>query len=242
MEPPMSQQVDRLVEIISQLREHCAWTAALTHESLVAYLLEESYELTEAIETHAPDAELEAELGDILLQVVLHASIGAERRAFDFDSIAAVLGAKMVRRNTHIFHPDGSLKGSFPDSIAEIIESWDRAKRAEKPLNESPTAGMPKNLPALLYAQTFLSRTERHAAITDSGAAPGADGETNQDSAVPPESPHLGAPENEQELGEHLLALCAMAHDRGLDAERALRNVVQQRIAAAEGETHETTY
>lgn len=237
----MSEQVDRLVEIISQLREHCAWTAALTHESLVQYLLEESYELTEAIETHAPDAELEAELGDILLQVVLHASIGAERRAFDFDSIAAFLAAKMVRRNRHVFHPDGSLRDSFPDSIAEIIESWDRAKRAEKPLNESPTAGMPKNLPALLHAQTFLSRTERHAAITDPGAAQGANAETNQDSIVPPEPPHRGVPENEQELGEQLLALCDAARSRGLDAERALRTVVQQRMALAEGETNATT-
>ncbi|MDQ0092578.1 MazG nucleotide pyrophosphohydrolase domain-containing protein [Paeniglutamicibacter psychrophenolicus] len=237
----MSEQVDRLVEIISQLRAHCAWTAALTHESLVQYLLEESYELTEAIETHAPDAELEAELGDILLQVLLHASIGAERRAFDFDSIAAFLAAKMVRRNTHVFHPDGSLKDSFPDSIAEIIESWDRAKRAEKPLNESPTAGMPKNLPALLHAQTFLSRTARHSAITDAAPAPGADTRTNQDSVVPPDAPHRGVPEDEQELGEQLLALCDAARSRGLDAERALRNVVQQRIALAQGETQETT-
>ena len=133
----VSEQVDRLVEIMSQLRAHCAWTAALTHESLVHFLLEESYELTDAIESGADDAALAEELGDILLQVTLHAAIGAERGSFDFDSIAAGLSAKMVRRNTHIFNPDGSLKDSFPESIEEIIESWDRAKRAEKPQNES---------------------------------------------------------------------------------------------------------
>lgn len=238
----MSEQVDRLVEIISQLREHCAWTAALTHESLVQYLLEESYELTEAIETHAPDAELEAELGDILLQVVLHAAIGSERRAFDLESIAAYLGEKMIRRNTHIFHADGSLKDSFPDSIAEIIESWDRAKRAEKTQNESAAAGLPSNLPALLYAQTFLSRTARHAAITETrGQAGAVKNRDTQDSVRLGESLQGGIPESEQELGEHLLALCAMAQAQGLDAERALRNVVQQRIAQSGAETQETT-
>lgn len=238
----MSEQVDRLVDIISQLREHCAWTAALTHESLVQYLLEESYELTEAIETHAPDGELEAELGDILLQVVLHAAIGSERRAFDLESIAAYLGAKMIRRNTHVFHADGSLRESFPDSIAEIIESWDRAKRAEKTQNESAAAGLPSNLPALLYAQTFLSRTARHAAITETRDEPGAAGKRDiQDSVRWGEPPQGGIPESEQELGEHLLALCAQAQTQGLDAERALRNVVQQRIAQAGAETQETT-
>jgi uncharacterized protein YabN with tetrapyrrole methylase and pyrophosphatase domain len=234
----VSEQVDRLVEIISQLREHCAWTAALTHESLVKYLLEESYELTEAIETHAPDAELEAELGDILLQVVLHGAIGSQRRAFDLESIAAYLGAKMIRRNAHVFHADGSLKDSFPDSIAEIIESWDRAKRAEKTQNESAAAGLPANLPALLYAQTFLSRTARHAAITatrpDSGAV--ADSEV-RDLANRGESLPGGSPQSEQELGEHLLALCELALSRGLDAERALRLVVQRRIAQARGDS-----
>ncbi|GAA5227705.1 MazG nucleotide pyrophosphohydrolase domain-containing protein [Paeniglutamicibacter antarcticus] len=229
----MSEPVNRLVEIIAQLREHCAWTAALSHESLVQYLLEESYELTEAIETHAPDAELGGELGDILLQVVLHAAIGAERHGFDLDSIAEGLGAKMIRRNTHVFYADGTLKESFPDSIAEIIESWDRAKRAEKPLNESAAAGMPNNLPALLYAQTFLSRTERHAAISGGGETP--------DTALSPSGnePVGGDPLcdqnrwDERELGEQLLALCRIAQARGLDAERALRLVVAQRVAQA---------
>lgn len=230
----MSDPVDRLVEIIAQLREHCAWTAALSHESLVQYLLEESYELTEAIETHATDAELGGELGDILLQVVLHAAIGAERGSFDLDSIAESLGEKMIRRNTHIFDPDGSLKDSFPDSIDEIIESWDRAKRAEKPQNESAAAGMPNNLPALLYAQTYLSRTERHAAITGGGerlgASGGAPGEKHAGNG---ETRHYGTSQDEQELGEQLLALCRLGHARGLDAERALRLVVAQRVAQA---------
>lgn len=229
----MSEQVDRLVEIIHQLRTHCAWTAALTHESLVHFLLEESYELAQAIETGAGDAELAEELGDILLQVVLHAELGTERQGFDLDSIAAGLSAKMVRRNTHVFHPDGTLKASFPDSIDEIIESWDRAKRAEKPQNESAVAGLPANLPALLYAQKFLSRAQRHAALdVPAGESPS----TSVHSGNPLENADL---DDERKLGEHLFSLCALAQERGLDAERALRTVVQQHVATTEPGTHD---
>ncbi|MGL3806313.1 MazG nucleotide pyrophosphohydrolase domain-containing protein [Paeniglutamicibacter sp. R2-26] len=236
----MSEQVDRLVEVIAQLRAHCAWTAELTHESLVHFLLEESYELTEAIETGADESSLAEELGDILLQVALHAELGAERAAFDFDSIAAGLSAKMVRRNTHVFNPDGSLRDAFPDSVEEIIESWDRAKRAEKPQNESAVAGLPANLPALLYAQKFISRTQRHAALDHTAPEPDA-------REQPQPSVHAGNPlengdlEDEQKLGEHLLSLCELAQARGLDAERALRTVVQQRVARAEAGAHDTT-
>ncbi|PQZ91673.1 nucleotide pyrophosphohydrolase [Arthrobacter sp. MYb227] len=231
----MSEQVDRLVEVISQLREHCAWTAALSHSSLVEYLIEESYEFTEAIETHAPDAELEGELGDILLQVLLHASIGAEHQGFSFDSIAEHLTHKMIRRNTHIFNKDGTLKDSFPDSIQEIIESWDRAKRAEKPLNESAIAGLPKNLPALLYAQKFVSRTQRHATLENIAGQP------PKFSVTPVELLQNTDLPDEQNLGEHLFALCALAEAQGLDAERALRTVVQQHVAATEEPEHDIT-
>lgn len=231
----MSEPVDRLLQIIHQLRTHCAWTAALTHESLVHFLLEESYELAEAIETGAGDAALAEELGDMLLQITLHAELGGERSGFDFDSIASGLADKMVRRNTHIFNSDGSLKDSFPDSVEEIIESWDRAKRAEKPRNESPVAGLPTNLPALLYAQKFLSRTQRHAALNVSA------GEHPQPSVHtwnPLENADL---DDERKLGEHLFSLCALAQARGLDAERALRTVVQQHVAATEPGTPDTS-
>lgn len=231
----VSEQVDRLVEIMSLLRAHCAWTAELTHESLVHFLLEESYELTHAIESDANDAALAEEIGDILLQVTLHAAIGAERGSFDLDSIAAGLSAKMVRRNTHIFNPDGSLRDSFPESIGEIIESWDRAKRAEKPQNESAVAGLPANLPALLYAQKFISRTQRHAALE------AATGDHPQPSVHPGNPLENGDLDDEQKLGEHLLSLCELAQARGLDAERALRTVVQQRVARTEPGTHDTT-
>ncbi len=112
---------------------------ALTHESLVEYLLEEAYEVAETIETGGGDAELKAELGDVLLQVVLHARLAEERGAFDLDDVARGLTAKMVRRNPHVFRPDGSLQESFPATVEEIVQTWDAVKR-RKPEQATPRA------------------------------------------------------------------------------------------------------
>ncbi|WP_415857100.1 MazG nucleotide pyrophosphohydrolase domain-containing protein, partial [Sinomonas sp. G460-2] len=128
----MSVAVDRLVEVVHLLREHCLWTAALTHASLVEYLVEEAYELVEAIEDGKPDDELRGELADVLLQVVLHSEIASERGAFGLDAVAEALTAKMIRRNRHVFTADGGLQPSFPATVQEIIASWDAAKREEK--------------------------------------------------------------------------------------------------------------
>lgn len=106
---------------------------ALTHESLVQYLIEESYELVEAIEDAHPAAELQGELGDVLLQVVLHARLAEEAGDFGFPEVARGLTEKMVRRNPHVFRADGSLQDSFPATVAEIVDSWHRVKAEEKP-------------------------------------------------------------------------------------------------------------
>ena len=129
---------------------------ALTHESLVEYLLEEAYEVAETIETDGGDAELKAELGDVLLQVVLHARLAQERSAFDLDDVARGLTAKMVRRNPHVFRPDGSLQESFPATVEEIVQTWDAVKRSEQVLHSGaahsgagtlPPAGGPRRRP-----------------------------------------------------------------------------------------------
>ena len=84
---------------------------------------------------HGGDAELKAELGDVLLQVVLHARLAQERSAFDLDDVARGLTAKMVRRNPHVFRPDGSLQESFPATVEEIVQTWDAVKRSEQVLH-----------------------------------------------------------------------------------------------------------
>ncbi len=207
--------------VIAQLREHCPWMGALTHASLVEYLLEEAFEVAETIEAGVPgekdsDAELQGELGDVLLQVVLHARLAEERGAFTFDDVARGLGAKMVRRNPHVFRPDGSLQDTFPATVREIVQKWDAVKRAERPERRDPFEGIPQALPALARAQKSIDRAARAGA------------------ALPPTAP---IPETEEELGEMLLAVVNSAHAGGFDAERALRGAVrryQQRVAPAQ--------
>ncbi|NUS36823.1 MAG: nucleotide pyrophosphohydrolase [Pseudarthrobacter sp.] len=177
----------------------------LTHASLVEYLLEEAYEVVETIEEGHADAELQAELGDVLLQVVLHARLAQERGAFTFDDVARGLAAKMVRRNPHVFRPDGSLQDSFPATVAEIEQKWDAVKRAEKPHRVDPFEGIPQALPALARAQKSLDRAQR-AGLGLPGGVP--------------------VPDSEEELGELLLGVVRSARDAGLDAERALRGAI----------------
>lgn len=207
-----SNAVGALVDVIAKLRAHCPWMGALTHGSLVEYLLEEAYEVAETIETAGGDAELKAELGDVLLQVILHARLAQERSAFDLDDVARGLSAKMIRRNPHVFRPDGSLQESFPATVEEIVQTWDAVKRSEQVLHSGaadsgagrgPLGGVPAALPALARSQKLLDRAER--------------------AGLPAVTGPVDVPSTEEGLGQLLFALAAAARHRGLDAERALR-------------------
>lgn len=126
----------RLRRIIAELREHCPWTAQLTHESLTHYLIEESREVAEEIDAGAADdprgaERLRKELGDVLLQVVLHAQLAAERGDFDLDGVAEAISAKLIRRSPHVYAPDGALRPSRA-SFEEIEAAWARSKAEEK--------------------------------------------------------------------------------------------------------------
>ena len=190
---------------------------ALTHESLVEYLIEEAYEVVDSIEagdSPARDEELRGELGDVLLQVVLHARLAEERGSFDFDAVARGINAKMVRRNPHVFKPDGSLQATFPATVEEIILKWDAVKRAEKPDRADPFEGIPPHLPALAGAQKSLDRAARAGLSIDA-----------QSRATAVGLPAI--PDSEEALGELLLAVVAGAREQGLDAERALRAAVR---------------
>ncbi len=200
----------RLVDVIDQLRKRCPWVAELTPESLVGYLIEESYELVEAVETAdgGPDsiAELRGELGDVLLQVLLHARIQQERGAFDLDDVARTLTEKMIRRNPHVFTPDGGLvDNEHVAAVDEIEETWQAVKRREKPERNSPLDGIPAQLPALMTASKVAMRVQGLSAAVETG------------------------PKTEQELGEMLLDLVEATAPGGLDAERALRDAVRRR-------------
>ncbi|MBG6084007.1 MazG nucleotide pyrophosphohydrolase domain-containing protein [Zhihengliuella flava] len=217
-----AESVTRLLRIIDDLRTHCLWTRNLTHAALVEYLIEESYELVEAIEDdHGPE-EVRGEIADVLWQLVLHSAIAEEAGSFDFADVADHLAEKMIRRNKHVFAPDGSLLGDYPSTEAEIIASWDEAKRAERAAAADPAAGRSagtvafaapeRHLPALARAQKTLGRAER--------AGAGAVVERLRD----PAGQRTVA--TEEELGDELLRIVAAARRDGWDAERALRGAV----------------
>ncbi|WP_269938152.1 MazG nucleotide pyrophosphohydrolase domain-containing protein [Arthrobacter sp. HY1533] len=217
-------EVARLVGVIAALREHCLWTAALTHDSLTTYLLEESHELIEAIESgHGED--IAGELGDILLQVVLHARLAEEAGSFNLADVARGLSEKMIRRSPHVFRPDGTLQDSFPASLAEIEATWERIKAEERAAAsgtegvaapDSPFAGIAASLPALAMAQKSVERAQRAGlGIPETGRA-----ETEGAAAGPIDS--------EDELGKVLFGVVLQAERRGLDAERALRAAVRE--------------
>jgi XTP/dITP diphosphohydrolase len=199
-----------LLSVIAALREHCPWMGALTHESLVEYLLEEAYEVAETIETGGDEAELKGELGDVLLQVVLHSRLAEERGTFAFPDVARGLMEKMIRRNPHVFQPDGSLQETFPATVEEIVLKWDAVKKAEKPERANHFEGIPDALPALARAHKTLDRAAR----------------AGQDRL--PLGELAETFDSEHELGELLLALVSTARSKGFDAERALRGAVRR--------------
>lgn len=209
-----------LTRVVAGLREHCPWMGALTHESLVEYLLEEAYEVAETIETGRDEAELKGELGDVLLQVVLHARLAEERGTFTFSDVARGITDKMIRRNPHVFRPDGSLQETFPATVEEIVLKWDAVKKAEKPERTSPFEGIPAALPALARAHKTLDRAERAglSGLSEQATLPVELAETRLAETI----------ETEAELGELLLAVVTAARTKGFDAERALRGAVRR--------------
>ncbi|HEX2893968.1 MAG TPA: MazG family protein [Marmoricola sp.] len=144
-----------LVEVMARLRRECAWKAGQTHQSLARYLLEETYETLEAIDS-GDDAHLREELGDLLLQILFHAVIAEEEGRFDIDDVAADLVVKLRRRNPHVFDPEHAVA-----TDAEAInEQWERIKAEEKQ-RSGLMEGVPEELPALLRAVKALDRIER---------------------------------------------------------------------------------
>ena len=186
-----------LVEIMARLRAECGWKAAQTHRTLARHLLEETYETLEAIEVGDPD-HLREELGDVLLQVYLHAAIAAQAGAFDIEDVARGLVEKMIRRNPHVF---GDIHETDP---ARINETWETLKAEEKQ-RTGLLDGIPAELPALSRAAKVLDRLESAGSPLPAARA----GETG-------------------DLGDRLLALVAEARESGVDPEQALRDAVRR--------------
>ncbi len=156
------EEVVAFLEVMRRLRAECPWKAAQTHRSLARYLLEETHEAVEALDT-GDTALLREELGDLLLQVFLHTAIAEQAGEFTTADVARDVTAKMVRRNPHVF---ADTAGDDDLDPAAVNEAWEAVKATEKQ-RSSVTDGLPPSLPALLYADKVLDRLGRSGRAVD---------------------------------------------------------------------------
>lgn len=227
---------EELLAIMRRLRGPggCPWDAEQTHESLTRYLLEETYEVIEAIDMKSPEM-LKEELGDLLLQPVFHSAIAEEAGAFTMTDVIQTLCDKLVRRHPHVF---GDMV--IRDSNAQI-ENWEQIKKEEKgEERRSALSGVPPHLPALLKAQK----------ITEKASRVGFDWEhVDQVVAKVMEELHefeeaMTERDNdrmEAELGDLLFAIVNLGRFLSINPEEALRKTItrfQQRFQYVEDELH----
>jgi len=196
----------------------CPWDREQTHESLRPFLLEEAYEALEALDTGDRDR-LRDELGDLLLQIALHAQLAFEDGAFDIGEVARRLNEKLIRRHPHVF--------AGTEIKDDLFRQWERIKREEREAGgkkeESILAGVPKDLPALFAAERLQERGERV-------------GLRHERVDLPLDI------DDESFLGELLFDLVAAAREKGFDAETALREANERfsrRVAKIEARARE---
>jgi tetrapyrrole methylase family protein/MazG family protein len=231
-EVPSSREGGRLldlVRVVARLRapDGCPWDRAQTHRTLRRHLLDETYELLDAIESGDP-GRLREELGDVLLQAVFHAQMAADDGAFDIDDVAEATVEKLVRRHPHVF---GDVEARTPD---RVYENWERIKAREQDSRESIDAGIPRTLPALIAAQ----KVQRRAAGRgfDWAELEGAFDKVREELSELEEAAraHEGAEREgaakdalEREVGDVVFAATALARKLGVDAETALRSTIR---------------
>ena len=204
---PPGERLLELVAIMDRLRSPggCPWDAEQTHESLLAYLLEETHELVDAVESNDRDS-LKEELGDVLLQVVFHARIASEdeTQPFDIDAVADGIISKLVMRHPHVFG------GAVATSAEEVAKNWEQLKASEKG-RTSALDGVPMGQPALLLAAKLIHRANSHGIEVSI-----------------PEQISFEEPITQESVGELLLRVVALAAKNGIDAEAALRGAARK--------------
>ncbi|GAA1617280.1 nucleoside triphosphate pyrophosphohydrolase [Kribbella sancticallisti] len=199
-----------LVRVMDRLRRNCPWDQEQTHESLAKYLLEETYETLEAIDTGDYE-HLREELGDLLLQVAFHSRIAEEtaEEGFSIDDVAGGIVEKLVRRHPHVF-ADVAV-----DGVAAVEANWETIKAAEKQ-RTSVLEGIPLALPALALADKVLGRAAKILPPADAAA-----------SAVPATAAPTPTSDDAR-IGDALLELVRQARAVGVDPEQALRTATHR--------------
>ena len=239
------EEMQSLVETIWRLRQPdgCPWDRKQTHESIGKNMIEEAYEALDCIEA-GDEAHLREELGDVLMQVVLHAQIAADAGAFTMADVARDINDKLIRRHPHVFG------GRSADSADEVLAIWDSVKLAEKGAKDADAAeagerpeglleGVPRSLPSLMEAQK-VSRKAASAGFEWETVADVWDKVAEERAEFEAEAP--GTAERELEFGDLLFALVNVARKEGIDAESALRASTakfRERWAAMENAAYE---
>lgn len=229
---PIAGEMQRLHALARTLRERCPWDQEQTHDSLVKHLLEETYEVVDAIQAldpadEATDDALIEELGDLLYQVEFHATIAEQEGRFTMVDIAQRLHDKLVRRHPHVFGDE------VARTADDVVDTWDRVKSTERGDRHSVFEGVAGAAPALAYAQKLQKRAA--GVGFDWPNAQGALDKIAEETAEVTHAPTDDA--RELELGDVLFSVVNVARHLGIDAEIALRksaNKFRARFAAVE--------
>ena len=202
--------INDLLQVMAKLRSPtgCPWDREQSHLTLRRHAIEEVYELIDAIEAR-DDVEMAEELGDLLLQVVFHCQLARERGAFDFEKVTRHLVDKLIRRHPHVF---GTTKVK---NVDEVWANWEKIKKAEKHgtkhARHSALDGIPKHLPALLYAEKLLKKARK--VFADGHPAAGKNSKRTL---------------TKNELAKELFGLAALAQARGWSAEELLAGEIKK--------------
>lgn len=218
---PYQSSPQTVAALMARLRapNGCPWDLEQTHESLRAALLEETYEVLQALDENDP-ANLREELGDLLLHLLFQTQIARDENEFTLADVIAGLAAKLVRRHPHIF---GSVRVT---NAQQVVDNWEQIKREEKKTSGSKTSlesldgGIPLELPALARAQKIYERARRRSLPPPKFNVKGKETIERPDELI-------------QAYGEYLLELVAQAEDIGIDAESALREATAAYVKSA---------
>ncbi|MBI4666218.1 MAG: nucleoside triphosphate pyrophosphohydrolase [Nitrospinae bacterium] len=240
----MSVSFDKLCEIMARLRGEggCPWDREQTHESLKPYMVEEAYEVIEAIDTGDRE-HLKEELGDLILQVVFHAQLAGERGEFNIDDVLEGISEKLIRRHPHVFGE------SLADTAEKVMTQWQEIKKAEKGRASIMDGAAPAGMPALMRAVKIQKKAAEAGFDWEDwrGAFEKIKEEAAELSAAIEEDVNEKV---EMELGDLLFSMANVARHIGVDPEEALRKTIlkfvirfqdmETRLEQAGGELSET--